>query len=96
MHGSVYYTSDIWGFGCTLLEICTGLQPYDDIKDNFQICMNLLFTKVSPLEYALLKHELECVIIIDNPELMDLLEKCFTFDRHERPNAETIFKMEFF
>ena len=58
--------------------------------------MNLIFTKISPLEYALLKNEIECMIIIDNPELMELLEKCFQFERHERPTAESIFNMNFF
>ena len=87
IHGSVYYVSDIWGFGCTILEICTGLKPYNDITSKFDICVQLLHMKINPLEYALLKHEGECMIIIDNPELMDLLEECFTYDRNERPNA---------
>lgn len=30
LDGSASFKSDIWSFGCVLLQLCTGKEPYDD------------------------------------------------------------------
>ena len=32
--GKLSLQTDVWSFGCVLLELCTGEKPYHDIKGN--------------------------------------------------------------
>lgn len=32
--GEAHFKSDVWGFGCVILQMCTGIEPYDKIADN--------------------------------------------------------------
>ena len=54
--GKISLKSDIWGYGCTLLEMCTGIKPFDDINDNFKIGKMLCYDKITPLDYMVEMH----------------------------------------
>lgn len=41
---------DIWAFGCVMLEVATGLSPYFEITNEFQIA-RLIDRKITPLDY---------------------------------------------
>lgn len=60
------------------------------------MCMQICNHKVSPLDYCLKKFELDCDLILEDPNLKKLLSKCFNFDYKKRPSAEDIFDDEFF
>ena len=60
------------------------------------MCMQIINKKQSPLEYALIHYTCECDLIIDNPGLKNLLEKCFNFEYTQRPTAHEIYNDDFF
>jgi serine/threonine protein kinase len=39
LNGSLSFKTDIWAFGCVLLQFCTGLKPYDDITNEIVATM---------------------------------------------------------
>lgn len=41
LNGSLSFKTDIWGFGCVLLQFCTGLKPYDDIANEIVATMQI-------------------------------------------------------
>ena len=43
--------SDVWAFGCILLELATGLAPFHDLEPA-AVSMKII-SKESPLDYAL-------------------------------------------
>ena len=51
--GKISLKTDIWAFGCILLEFATGLKPYDDVKDENLIPILVSEKKISPLDYAI-------------------------------------------
>ena len=51
--GKISLKTDIWAFGCILLEFATGLQPYADVKDENLIPILVSEKKISPLDYAI-------------------------------------------
>ena len=76
-NGKISYKTDVWAFGCMLLEIITGLEPFAGIDEETGI-YNALFTKrISPLEYALEYKIYASRMIFKNPTLMELLKGCF-------------------
>ena len=44
--------TDIWQFGCLLLEFCTATQPYENCENALSIAENLTSARISPLDYA--------------------------------------------
>ena len=53
MDGQISLKSDIWAFGCVMLEFCTGQQPYDGMSDDLTIVDHICTKKISPFDYAL-------------------------------------------
>lgn len=96
LNGNLTFKTDIWAFGCVILQFCTGLKPYHDIDHDIVATMQLLYHKVSPLEYALSNAPLDCEMINDNEALKDLLTRCFIEDYKRRPSAEEIYYHRFF
>ena len=52
LNGYVSYKSDIWAFGCVLLELLTAQIPFSTLKENFQICAEIVRKKTCPLDYC--------------------------------------------
>ena len=96
MNETVTFKIDIWAFGCVLLQFATGLKPYFGIKQNEGAQMQLLFNKTTPLDYALAENYEGCKVILDNPDFLSLLQKCFTFDYSDRPTALEVIAHPFF
>ena len=89
--------SDIWAFGCVLLELATGLKPYAEITDSLpQLLKVISLDMLNPLEYCLKNYRKEYDIIIQNPELRYLLNQCFNFNYISRPGASDIAADSFF
>lgn len=49
--GKLSLKTDIWSFGCVLLQFCTGLKPYDGMTAEIPMTMKIIVEKVSPLDY---------------------------------------------
>lgn len=93
-HDRLSFMSDIWSFGCVLLELCTGYQPYHG-QDNHALCAQM--ETESPLDYAKRKFKSsEMDLIMNHRDLHDILRRCFIQDERKRPKAETIMREEFF
>ena len=60
------------------------------------MCMQIINKKQSPLEYALKNYTCECDLILENPGLQKLLERCFNFEYTLRPSAEAVYNDDFF
>ena len=54
LNSQLSFKTDIWAFGCVLLQFATGIKPFGDEND-FVIPYQISFQKISPLDYAL-KH----------------------------------------
>jgi serine/threonine protein kinase len=66
-HGRLSLHSDIWSFGCVLLELCTGNQPYHGVE-RFGVCAQM--QKESPLDYALRAFSrTDLAVLINHKEL---------------------------
>ena len=52
MKGKVTLSTDVWAFGCIILEFCTGLMPYHKVTNDFGIVM-LIKKGHTPLDYIL-------------------------------------------
>lgn len=89
--------SDIWAFGCILLELSTGLAPFHDLEPA-AVSMKVI-SKESPLEYALNSYTPEQLRMLDKGKpsnLRMLIEKCLSIDRQQRPSAREIICDTFF
>ena len=53
LEGRIGPKTDIWAFGCWLLQSCTGMAPYEGIEDAEGIYDLLINEKQTPLDYAL-------------------------------------------
>ena len=58
--------------------------------------MQILYSEVNPLDYALKNAESQCDLIVENPKLQEMLRKCFAMDYKSRPSSEQIYEHEFF
>ena len=96
LNGSLSFKTDIWGFGCVLLQFSTGLKPFNDIDHEVAASMKI-FQGCSPLEYALKNYESDCLDLInENEEFKTILQKCLQIDYKKRPSAEELFNDPFF
>lgn len=85
-NGKISLKSDVWAFGCVLLELITGLEPFSDIEEEAELCNTLLVKRISPLEYALEHKIFACRIIFKQFSILSLLEGCFQLDYNARPS----------
>lgn len=53
LDGKLSFKTDIWAYGCTLLQYITGLRPFNDIDEEIAACHSIMVEQVSPLDYAL-------------------------------------------
>ena len=88
--------TDIWAFGCVILQICTGTPPFGKLRD-YEL-MKKLDKQVSPLDYCLQMDDItkNCKLIKENPDLRQLLTDCFSFDPAKRPDATDIAASDLF
>lgn len=93
-HDRLSLLSDIWSFGCVLLELCTGNQPYHGVE-SWGLCRQM--QKETPLEFALRSFPREDLeLLLAHQDLQEILRRCFTRDERQRPNAEAVMSEEFF
>lgn len=80
-----HYTElvDVYAFGMTLLEICTGQSPYRECKNAAQVYKRVL-NRVKPA----------CLEMIQNTELKHFISMCIE-DSKDRPTASELLAHEF-
>ncbi|KAG5486305.1 hypothetical protein CUR178_07616 [Leishmania enriettii] len=77
--------SDIWSIGCTIVEMLTGKPPWPECNSMWAAVYKIANSTGLPTE-----------IPADvDPELMDLLERCFERNPKLRPTAEAMLKHAF-
>ena len=79
--------SDIWSFGCTLLEMATGKIPWSHLK---------LDNPMALLMKIALSEDLPEIPNTLSPEFTDLLKKILVKDPEQRPYAAEILEHPFF
>lgn len=95
LNGCLSFKVDVWAFGCVLLQFCTGLRPFDDISNDVAMCMKI-FKGESPLDHVLKVSPLDCDLLEEDPDLKDVLKKCFNHDYQDRFSAEDLSDHKFF
>ena len=55
--GIITFKSDIWSFGCVMLELITGKRPYDGIKME-----SFVSNSENPLDYFFENHKFEKIV----------------------------------
>ena len=87
--GIITFKSDIWSFGCVMLELITGKRPYDGIKME-----SFVSNSENPLDYFFENHKFEKNKI--TPDLLLLLQKCFVHNHNSRPSSLELLKLNIF
>ena len=85
------FYSDVWSFGCTLLNLVNGRLPWAEtgIREPLALLFHIgAQAKVGP---ACLSSEANA-----DPQFCELLEKCFNRDPKARPSIRTLRLMNFF
>jgi serine/threonine protein kinase len=85
LEGVVSPKSDIWTFGCVMLQLITGRTPYHNIPRNDGLkesLRNVIFEeKISPLEYIFIPQnyskDFEIISGGNNEVIRNLLRFCF-------------------
>ncbi|KAL3689563.1 hypothetical protein R1sor_015872 [Riccia sorocarpa] len=76
--------ADIWSLGCTVLEMCTGEIPFQDVTNNAAVVFKIGNLKTSPNIPASLPEQMK-----------DFLRQCFKKDPTERPTAQILLQHPF-
>lgn len=92
--GSVCLKSDVWSFGCILLELATGQKVFNGLNE-FSLCYKMS-KGISPLIYAMNNASYNTALIQANPALKELIEWCLTFEYEKRPSSHDIYVDKFF
>ncbi|KAL7610532.1 hypothetical protein Lser_V15G10914 [Lactuca serriola] len=69
--------SDIWSVGCTVIELFTGVPPYNDLHP-MQALFRIVQDEIPPIPDSL------------SPGVTDFLRQCFNKDARLRPDAKTL------
>jgi serine/threonine protein kinase len=96
--GKICLKTDVWSFGCILLEFCTGKRPYNEILKNELVGLQITEQKVTPLDYCFDEKNYCSAydIISENLDLKELLEDCFQLNYIKRPTAYVLKERGFF
>ena len=88
INGIQSFKCDIWAFGCILLTLLTGTEPFSNL-DNVNACLKININKQSPLDY-MAEHQkvIHRKFVELNPDFKSLLLMCFNFDYETRPSAQ--------
>ena len=73
--------NDIWGVGCTIIEMATGRPPWSDHKDQMSVLFAIAQAKAPPPFPPAL-----------SPVGKDFLALCLRVDHRARPNAATLLR----
>ena len=92
--GKLSKKTDAWAFGCFVLKITTGLEPYEGVDEPVEICSYVMNLQISPLDYSLQKHMFYCTKIFNCKDLYNLLKRCFKFDYRKRPTFRRLDKYD--
>ncbi|CCW69048.1 unnamed protein product [Phytomonas sp. Hart1] len=77
--------SDIWSIGCTIVEMLTGRPPWPECNSMWAAVYKIANSTDLPTE---IPRDID-------PQLMNLLEKCFERDPQKRPSAEELLQHPF-
>ena len=95
LKNKVCLKSDIWAYGCILLELSMGIKCFNGLNE-FSLNSKLM-QKISPVEHAIQNNNQTQFIMDDeNKGLLELIKKCFQFDPKKRPSSTEILKDKFF
>jgi serine/threonine protein kinase len=79
------FESDIWSFGCLLIEMATGHPPWSEYSDRATEVIKLIMTKGKLPK-----------IPQSPPDFYDLVSSCLNRNAEERPSAELILRSPYF
>jgi serine/threonine protein kinase len=85
INGQLSFKSDIWAFGCIILQLCTGLKPFHDLSEGHEVCLTLVVNQENPLQRAIEHNSEKCQTILKNKDLYALLQKCLQHEYQDRP-----------
>ena len=92
--------SDIWSYGCIILQMITHEVPYHKFLVENAICNAMEEDKMSPLDYEYAacnqQHTHKLRMLEEHPELKVLLEKCFEMDYRRRVAASEVLELPVF
>lgn len=92
--GNVCLKSDVWAFGCVLLELAIGKQVYDGLNE-FGLCYRIN-KGITPLDFVLKKADCDTTLLEKNHDLKSLIVKCLTLEYYKRPSSKEILNDKFF
>lgn len=92
--GNVCLKSDVWAFGCVLLELAVGKQVFDGLNE-FSLCYRIS-KGVTPLDHLTNQKECDLSLLNSNQDLKALIKKCLTLEYSKRPSSKEIFNDKFF
>ena len=93
--GKISLKTDVWAFGCILMEFATGLRPYHQVPEE-RIPVLVSEQKISPLDYAITELTDQISIILTNSELRNLIKNCFSYSYVQRWPAIVLKRDKFF
>ena len=56
LNGQLSFKSDVWAFGCVILQLCTGVRPFDSIENEVSTGMKIA-QGLSPLDHYLTSND---------------------------------------
>lgn len=79
------YSSDIWSFGCLLIEMCTGNPPWSEYSNKAVEVIKLISTPEKLPNFP------ECPLA-----LLELIKWCLNRNPEERPTADQVIRHHYF
>lgn len=85
--------TDVYSFGCTLLEVMTGLRPWHGISQMSRLNQVVLCEGITAWDHYK-KNKVRGLTLGQTAE--NVCEVCLKFAQDKRPSIDEILKMEFF